>query len=67
MFKEISQDAKPFTEKNVKRLSNISWLTFALLFISEFNIGLITVICIFALSKIFKYGYKLQIESDETL
>lgn len=67
MFKEISQDAKPFTEKNVKRLSNISWLTFALLFISEFNIGLITVICISALSQVFKYGYKLQIESDETL
>lgn len=67
MFIEISQDAKPFTEKNVKRLNNISWLTFALLFISELNIGLITVICIFALNKVFKYGYKLQIESDETL
>ena len=67
MFKETSQDAKPFTEANVKRLNNISWLTFALWLTTNTNVGIVVVISIFALNKVFKYGYKLQIESDETL
>ena len=67
MFKETSQEAKPFTEANVKRLNNISWLTFAMWIIINNNVGLMAVLSIFALNKVFKYGYKLQIESDETL
>lgn len=67
MFKDISQDAKPFTESNVKRINIISWSALGLWITTNSNIGLITVICIFAISKIFKSGYKLQIESDETL
>ena len=67
MFKETSQDAKPFTANNVKRLNNISWLTFGLWLTTNTNVGIIVVLSIFALNKVFKYGYKLQIESDETL
>lgn len=67
LFKDISKDAKPFTESNVKRVNIISWSALGLWIATNTSVGFITVICIFAITKIFKCGYKLQIESDETL
>ena len=67
MFKEIAQNAKPFTENNIKKLNIISWLIFGLWVATNQGVGIMSVISIFALNQVFKHGYKLQIESDETL
>ena len=73
MFKQISIDGKPFTEYNVEKMKNISkysvimWIAGFFIDFSFAGIGIVTVVVLCAVSTIFKYGYKLQIESDETL
>ena len=73
MFKQISINGKPFTEYNVEKMKNISkysvimWIAGFFIDFSFAGIGIVTVVVLWAVSTIFKYGYKLQIESDETL
>ena len=73
MFKQISINGKPFTEYNVEKMKNISkysvimWIAGFFIDFSFAGIGIVTVVVLCAVSTIFKYGYKLQIESDETL
>jgi hypothetical protein len=76
IFYEVETKGTPFTEKSVNSVDKISKLTLTLgviRIISSFilttneGVGLIFVIIILAISSIFKYGYKLQKESDETL
>lgn len=69
IFKEILNIGSPFTEKavkNMKKMSILSILLF-LLGVGGFKISLMSVVIIISLTYIWKYGYKLQKESDETL
>ena len=69
IFKEILNIGSPFTEKavkNMKKMSILSILLF-LLGIGGLKISLMSVIIIIFLTYIWRYGYKLQKESDETL
>lgn len=69
IFNEILKNGTPFTENSVKNMRKIRLLSIILIFIGmgPFSIGLMPVIIISALTLVFGYGYKLQIESDETL
>jgi NADH:ubiquinone oxidoreductase subunit 5 (subunit L)/multisubunit Na+/H+ antiporter MnhA subunit len=76
IFYEVETLGTPFTEKNVMYIDKISKLTIVLGILriisliisnSEFGASLVFIIIILAISSVFKYGYKLQKESDETL
>ena len=69
IFKEIVNIGSPFTEKavkNMKKMSVLSILLF-LLGVGALKISLMAIIIIISLTYIWRYGYKLQKESDETL
>lgn len=69
IFGNIEKEGTPFTKENVKKLSVIN-LFAVILFIfgtPNISIGLISIIIISAVTYIFKYGYKIQQEIDETL
>lgn len=69
IFKEIINIGSPFTEKavkNMKKMSILSILLF-LLGVGGLRISLMSVIIIISLTYIWRYGSKLQKESDETL
>lgn len=73
--KEIEETGKPFTKTNIKYVKDFSTLSIFLLVLGligsilnlQIGIGLMSAILFNALVYIFKYGYELQIESDETL
>ena len=69
IFGNIEKEGTPFTKENVKKFSVIN-LFAVILFIfgtPNISIGLISIIIISAVTYIFKYGYKIQQEIDETL
>lgn len=70
IFKNIEENETPFTQKNIQYIKYIEiwvWILYILTSASLINLTLILAIVISALNSIFKYGYQLQIESDETL
>lgn len=69
IFGNVEKEGTPFTKENVKNLNVINIFA-GVLFIfgtPNFSIGLISIIIISAITYIFKYGYKIQQEVDETL
>lgn len=66
IMKETVKKETPFTEKNIKLMEKVSLASLASMFVIE-GIGIIHVFVIVIMTYIFKYGYTLQIESDETL
>ena len=70
ILKNTEENQTPFTEENIKNMKKISicaaiiWLLQTTSFI---NLGIIYILTIWVMSYIFKYGYQLQLESDETL
>jgi len=66
IMKETIKSETPFTEKNIKLMEKISAISLISIFIVE-GIGIIHAFVIVIMTYIFKYGYILQTESDETL
>lgn len=71
IFQNTSKDETPFSVDNVKNMKKISvcaYIVFIVtLFSQVYGLGLIYVLAIGGIEYIFKYGYQLQLESDETL
>lgn len=69
MFKTIEEEGKPFTLDNIKNLNKIDKFSVILFFFgtAKISISLMSLIIISAISYIFKYGYRIQQEVDETL
>lgn len=70
IFKETSEKETPFTEGNIKKMRMISnILTFWLVWIiPEFNLqSILFIVLLVAIENIFRYGFELQNESDETI
>ena len=71
VFTNTAKDETPFSMNNVKNLKKISICAYIVFFITIFSqihsLGLIYVLAIAGIEYIFRYGYKLQLESDETL
>ena len=70
IFKNTEENATPFTEKNVKYIKYIGilvWIIHCTITVDFFDFTFILAIAISSLYYIFKYGYQLQVESDETL
>lgn len=70
ILKNTVDKKTPFTEENIKCMKLISIISTILWIITTsfiINTGLILVLAIDVIYYIFKYGYQLQIESDETL
>lgn len=71
LFKNTVKHQTPFVEENIKcmrRMSIISIISFIISFFGlTIGIGLMSVLSICGMYYIFKYGYYLQLESDETL
>ena len=71
IFINISKEGTPFTKNIIKSMKDIcvfSTIIWVLgIFSSVGNIGLVWLLVIWAMYYIFKYGYQLQLESDETL
>ena len=71
IFISTSKNETPFSMDNVKNMKKISRCLYIEFFISLFSqthaLGLVYVVAIGGIEYIFRYGYKLQIESDETL
>lgn len=70
MLKNTVNKKTPFSEENVRCMKLISIISTLLWIITTsfiINVGLIFVLAIDVMYYIFKYGYQLQIESDETL
>lgn len=71
IFINSSKDETPFSIKNVKNLRTISIcldiIFLVTLFSETHGIGLIYPLTITGIEYIFRYGCKLQLESDETL
>lgn len=73
--REIRNTGKPFSANTLKNINILTVIIIIWAIISFFNIfsdvkigiGLIPACIICVLKYIFEYGYKLQIESDETL
>ena len=60
----------PFTEENIANMKMISicaTIMWILMTTSIINAGIIYIFAIWIMYYIFKYGYELQLESDETL
>ena len=69
IFENIEKEGTPFTIKNVKNLNAINVFA-AILFVfgtPRISIGFVSIIIISAITCVFKYGYKIQQEVDETL
>ena len=71
IFKNTAKEGTPFSLDNIKNMKKVStcaiinfWVT---LFLQTKGIGAVYVIAICGMEYIFRYGYKLQVESDETL
>ena len=69
IFKEILNTGSPFSEKAVKNMKKMSILSILLFLfgVGGLKISIMSVIIIISLTYIWRYGYKLQKESDETL
>ena len=71
MFKTSAKDETPFSESNIKSMRKITicaCLVFLVTSVSQiYSFGFVYVLAIIGLEHIFRYGYKLQLESDETL
>lgn len=75
IFGEIADKGTPFTEYNIKYLDKIRNIVIiagivrviAILFSIRAGMGLGLIMVILSISSIFKYGYKLQIQADETI
>lgn len=70
IFKSTEENATPFTEKNIKYIKYIGilvWIIHCAITVDFFDFTFVLAIAISSLYYIFKYGYQLQIESDETL
>ena len=70
IFKNTEENATPFTEKNIKYIKYIGilvWIIHCTITVDFFDFTFILAIAISSLYYIFKYGYQLQVESDETL
>ena len=69
LFDNISKAKTPFTQDNIKLIKKIDILAcFAYIFGNEvFSIGLVFLLVLTAISYVFKYGYTLQKEVDETV
>lgn len=71
IFINTAKDETPFSMTNIKNMRKISICAYIVFFItlfsSNYGLGAIYVIAIGGIEYIFRYGYKLQIESDETL
>lgn len=71
VFLNIAKGGTPFTENIIKSIKDIcvfsTIIWFVGLFSSAFDMGLVCLLIIWAMYYIFKYGYQLQKESDETL
>lgn len=65
LFKEASEKGTPFTENTIKYLNRIN-ICAILLFICG-DLGLTLIIILEAITYIFKCGYTLQKQSDETI
>lgn len=69
IFKTIEEEGTPFTLDNIKYLNKIDKYA-VILFVfgtTNISISLLSLIIISAISYIFKYGYRIQQEVDETL
>ena len=70
ILKNTVENKTPFTSNNIRSMNIIS-IDSTILWIATtpfiINVGLIFVLAIWIMSYIFKYGYELQLESDETL
>lgn len=60
IMKETYEQKTPFLEKNISRINTIA-------ICSLFATNIIFFLIILVIKELFKYGYKLQVESDETL
>lgn len=70
ILKNTVENKTPFTPNNIRSMNIIS-IDSTILWIATtpfiINVGLIFILAIWIMSYIFKYGYELQLESDETL
>lgn len=60
IMKETYEQKTPFLEKNISRINTIA-------ICSLFATNIVFFLIILVIKELFKYGYKLQVESDETL
>lgn len=74
IFKTTVQKETPFVEENIKYMRRINimslvlFITMNILFVGmAIDIGIFFLVIIFAITYLFKFGYILQQESDETL
>ena len=71
VFLNIAKEETPFAKNIIKSIKDIcvfsTIIWFIGLFSPAFNMGLVCLLIIWAMYYIFKYGYQLQLESDETL
>lgn len=69
LFDNISKAQTPFTQDNIRLIRKIDILAcFAYIFGNEvFSIGLVFLLVLTAISYVFKYGYTLQKEVNETV
>lgn len=65
ILKNTIKNETPFIEKNIKNIKEICSYQIMLCILGE--VSILTVFTIWVLYYIFRYGYTLQIESDETL
>lgn len=66
ILKEIIEKETPFTEKSIKMMKLIGISSIALSVLTK-GVSIVFALSIVIIIYIFKYGYQLQIESDETL
>ena len=71
VFKNTAKDGTPFSLSNTKNMKKISRCAVIIFFATFFSptqsIGAVYPLAICGMEYIFRYGYKLQLESDETL
>ena len=69
LFGNVEKEGTPFTKENIENLNIINIFAIVLFVFGtpNFSMGLVSVIIISAITYIFKYGYKIQQEVDETL
>ena len=74
IFKTTVQQETPFVEENIKYMRRINimslvlFITMNILFVGiGIDIGIFFLVILFAVTYLFKFGYILQQESDETL
>lgn len=71
LFLNIAKEGTPFSKNIIKAVKDIcvfaSIIYVAGIFLTNFNMNLLFLLTIWGMYYIFKYGYQLQLESDETL